>query len=146
MHYFLLLSTATVLTEIYLLFYVSNSIGLLNLMLIMLGSAIVGIIALRLNGFLTLNKVKQQLSQGDISAKPLLEGFIICIASILLIIPGLCSDLIGILCITPPLRSYIANKILKKIPVMSLNPTNEKSGDTIEGTFTEHPAENKRLK
>ena len=100
--------------EIYLFIKVGGLIGVLPTLLLVLGSAVLGIALLRHQGFATLARVQTILARGEIPAIEVLEGITLFVGALLLLIPGLFTDLIGILCLIPPLRRQLIILALRR--------------------------------
>jgi UPF0716 protein FxsA len=62
---------------------------------------------LRYQGLDALRKVNRDIRQHRPPAEGIVDGFMIVIASFLLIIPGFISDIVGLLLIVPPIRHLI---------------------------------------
>lgn len=90
--------------EIYLLIEVGGVIGALPTVFLVVFTAVLGAWLLRIQGFSTLNRVRQTLAAGGIPAFEMLEGLILLVAGALLLTPGFFTDTIGFLCLMPAVR------------------------------------------
>lgn len=102
------------LIELYIILKVGNAVGFTNTLFSIILLGIIGAYLAKKQGLMVVNKVQQQLSQGLIPGNELLDGLIILAAALLLITPGLLTDLVGILLLVPFFRSKI-RKYLKKL-------------------------------
>jgi UPF0716 protein FxsA len=100
--------------EIYLFIQVGSHIGALNTILIVLITAVIGVALLRQQGLSTLQKVQDQMRQGELPATSMLEGMLLFFAGALLLTPGFFTDSIGLLLMIPPLRKAIALWLLER--------------------------------
>ncbi len=92
------------LVEIYLLIKVGNFIGALPTVFLVVFTAVVGVVLLRLQGFATMRRVQAMLARGEIPAVEMLEGVALLVSGALLLTPGFFTDTIGFLLLVPPLR------------------------------------------
>ncbi len=139
---FIILFIFIPLIEIYLLIAIGSEIGALLTIALCLFTAGLGVTLLRIQGFITLTKIRQSLDQGELPAATMLEGLMLLIAGALLLTPGFFTDTIGFLCLVPSIRSKIANSALKKVVVAQHNrrvhTKNHGKSVTLEGEFWEH--------
>jgi UPF0716 protein FxsA len=139
---FILLFIFTPLIEIYLLIQIGSEIGALPTIALCLFTAGLGVTLLRIQGFITLSKIRHSLDLGELPAATMLEGLMLLIAGALLLTPGFFTDAIGFICLVPSIRSKIANSVLKRAIVTQHNKRAQTSGHgeriTIEGEFWEH--------
>lgn len=101
-----------VLAEISLLIWVGRQFGVLNTLLLLLISAILGIWTVRKQGFSILQKIRDDLSERRIPGNPLLDGLCLILGGFLLVIPGFISDAAGLLLLIPRLRVYMRKKFI----------------------------------
>ena len=111
---FLLFVTVPLL-EIYLLIQIGSRIGALYTVGLVILTAILGVALLRLQGLVTLARVRHSLDQGRIPAVTLVEGLVLLVAGALLLTPGFFTDALGFLCLVPSLRNRLAKALLKRL-------------------------------
>lgn len=104
MPFLLLIFIVIPLVEIYFLIQVGGMIGAVPTVALVVLTAFIGVILLRIQGFATLRRVQLQLSQGQLPALELMEGVVLVVAGALLLTPGFFTDTIGFLCLVPGLR------------------------------------------
>ena len=90
--------------ELYLLIKVGTVIGGFNTILLVIGTGLAGAWLAKMEGMQTMLKVRQNLNQGIMPAEELLDAFIILVAGIVLITPGLITDTFGLLLLWPVTR------------------------------------------
>ena len=117
------------LVEIYLFIKIGSSIGAFNTISLILVTAIVGIYYARYEGLNTLKSAVNQLVTNKIPIYEIISGAALAIASLLLILPGFATDLIGLLIIFPITRRIILRKVSTKYK------QSYKSNDPIEGEY-----------
>ncbi|MGA1842952.1 MAG: FxsA family protein [bacterium] len=118
----ILLFTLTPLLEFYILIKVGTHIGALSTILIVLITGILGGIAAQAQGISVIRRISADLEQGIFPAESLWNGLFVLVGAVLLITPGLITDLLGFICILPPTRNplkkmvkrYIARKLEQK--------------------------------
>ena len=91
--------------ELYLLVKVGAAVGAFNMVLWVFASALLGIWAMQTQGQSIMNRVMSEVSQGRAPQEAMLNGMLLFIAGVLLILPGLISDAIGIMLIIPFTRT-----------------------------------------
>ncbi|NOZ54089.1 MAG: FxsA family protein [Gammaproteobacteria bacterium] len=94
--------------EIYLLIEIGSIVGPFLTIFLVVFTAVLGAWLLRMQGFSTLNRVRQTLARGGVPATEILEGAMLLIAGALLLTPGFFTDTIGFLCLLPSIRRPIA--------------------------------------
>ena len=138
------------LAEIYVLVSVGQAIGGLSTVLLVVITAFIGSSLLRQQGWSTMAKAQQSMSEGRTPAMEMMEGVVILVSGILLLTPGFLTDALGLLGLMPWSRSYFINHFLEKnaervfkqrntVFINRTNNSEKKSNkdDTIEGEFWE---------
>lgn len=118
------------LVEIYLFIKIGSQIGAFNTVLLILTTAIAGVAYARYEGFNTLKSGMSQLIRNEIPIYEIMSGATLAFASLLLILPGFATDIIGILLIIPITRRMILGKFFKK-----KNYSKPKKNNYIDGQF-----------
>lgn len=83
--------------EIAILVKIGTLIGFWPTMLIVVATGILGATLARIQGFLVLNRIREELRMGRMPAEELIDGLLILVGGILLLTPGLLTDLTGFL-------------------------------------------------
>ena len=117
------------LLEIYLFIKIGSSIGAFNTISLILITAIVGVYYARYEGLNTLKSAISQIVTNKLPIYEIISGAALAIASLLLILPGFATDLIGLLLIFPITRRIIFRKVSTKYK------QSNKSNDPIEGEY-----------
>ena len=104
----LMLFTMIPLVELYLLIKVGGEIGTLNTIAIVVLTGVIGASFARSQGSLVLSRIKETWSQGQIPGQDLMQGALILAGGIMLVTPGLLTDLLGLSLIFPLTREYYA--------------------------------------
>jgi UPF0716 protein FxsA len=115
MIYLLLIFILTPLVELYLLIKLGMIIGALNTVLLVILTGFLGALLARSQGFKIFKRINDELEQGIIPSEALIDGFFVLVGGLLLITPGILTDIVGFLLVIPytrePFKSYIKYKL-----------------------------------
>ena len=125
--------------EIYLFIKIGTQIGVFNTISLIFITAIIGIIYARYEGLNTLRSGISQMIKNEVPAYEIISGAAIAFASLLLIIPGFATDLLGFLLIFPLTRKLIFGKLSKKFKKETSTKKNY-----IDGEFEDIDDNNER--
>ena len=117
------------LIEIYLFIKIGSKIGALNTISLILITAVIGIYYVRYEGINTLKSGISEMINNKLPIYEIISGATLAFASILLILPGFATDIIGLLLIFPLTRKLLFNLLSVKISKKN------KKKDFIEGEF-----------
>jgi UPF0716 protein FxsA len=147
MRFLLVLFITIPIVEMVILIEVGGLIGALPTVGLVLLTAVIGLWLLRLQGLITLRRVQQRLSEGEIPETELLEGVMLLIGGALLLTPGFVTDTIGFTCLLPGLRRPIARWLIDRSVFGAINVVQGRSWQepssttTIEGEYREERKE-----
>jgi Protein affecting phage T7 exclusion by the F plasmid len=99
--------------EIYLLIEVGAAIGALNMILWIFLSALFGFWYPRMRSQYSMMQMRTDLAAGKMPQSALMDSVLISVGGLLLILPGLISDAVGLLLFLPPARHLISKNIQK---------------------------------
>ncbi len=103
--------------ELYLLLVLGQKLGALSTFSLIILTGVVGWYFAQAQGWATWQKLQLALSRGQVPGNELLEGFVILFGAILLITPGILTDICGLLCLIPFIRLQICQWLKVKIKV-----------------------------
>ena len=127
----LLLSVVLVpIIEIYLFIKIGAQIGAFNTILLIIITAVTGIVYARYEGLNTLRSGFSQIIKNETPAYEIISGAAIAFGALLLIVPGFATDILGFLIIFPLTRKLIFGKISS-----NLKNKNDKKKNYIDGEF-----------
>ncbi len=106
--------------ELALLIKVGGMIGVLPTLLLIVGSAILGSLLLRVAGLATALRAREKLARGEVPEQEMLEGLLIAVGGGLLLLPGFISDGLGLLCLLPFTRRLILRRFLDRMSEQAL--------------------------
>lgn len=109
------LFTAVPLLETWLLIEVGQVIGGWQTVAWLFGIGTLGAWLGKRAGTGVLKQIGDQLRSGQSPADSLVEAGLVLVASVLLVTPGLLSDLTGILLFIPPVRRFLAPRIKARV-------------------------------
>ena len=112
MRFVFILFIVVPLAEMVLLFEVADKVGGGATLLMVIGTAVVGVQVLKHQGFSTLMRAKDKLQTGKIPAQEMVEGMLLASAGALMLTPGFITDTVGFIFLAAPLRRVLADKIL----------------------------------
>lgn len=107
--------------EIYVLLEVGNSIGLGATILLVLATGVAGAHLAKSQGMALLFKIQQEMAAGRMPAEELIDGAMVLSGGLLLLTPGLCTDLVGFLLLAPFSRNTLKGWLKKRIGQMLKN-------------------------
>jgi UPF0716 protein FxsA len=105
--------------EIATFIYVGQWLGVWTTIGLVILAAVLGVSILRYQGLGALRKINRDLSRAQPPGEGIVDGFMIVVASFLLIIPGFLSDIAGLLLIIPPVRHFVWRLVGRNISVRS---------------------------
>ncbi|MCY4263438.1 MAG: FxsA family protein [Gammaproteobacteria bacterium] len=139
------------LLEMLLLFEVSDRIGGLWTLSLVVLTAVVGVQILKQQGFSTLLRARSRLASGELPAQEILEGMMLAAAGAMLLTPGFLTDTIGFIFLCGPMRRPLASRLISAGVVRSVRvggtgfetwsgsyQSPPRRGTTVEGEFTNH--------
>ena len=106
-----LLFTAIPLVELWLLFQLSGWLGFPATITLVLGTGFAGAALARWQGWQVMARVQEQMRQGMLPAGALGDGALILVAGVLLITPGVLTDLFGLALLVPPVRALVKRAV-----------------------------------
>ncbi len=103
----ILLFVVTPLVELAILVYLGTIIGALYTILIVVVTGLVGAFLARNQGLATLSRIRSSIERGVIPSGELFQGTLILIGGLLLLTPGIVTDLVGFTMLIPQTRTII---------------------------------------
>jgi UPF0716 protein FxsA len=108
----ILLFSLIPIIELALLIEIGKHIGVFMTIILVGSTGVIGVSLARSQGFKIISRVKAELNQGQIPADNLIEGLLILIGGVMLLTPGLLTDITGFSFIIPGTRQFML-KFLK---------------------------------
>ena len=128
--YFRLLPFFTLipLIELYLLIKIGSLVGAGPTVLIVVGTGVVGTYLARQQGFQVWSGINQSLNQVVFPAEKLVDGLLVLAAGLLLVTPGVLTDLVGFLMLIPLTRGLFRRWLSARFSGMIQRGNSDMSG------------------
>jgi UPF0716 protein FxsA len=107
MNYFVLFLIAFPILEIAILIKVGTNIGVLNTVWLILVTGALGAVMARVQGFLILQKISDNLNRGIMPSEEIMDGALVLVGAICLLDPGIIGDILGFILLIPWTRSLV---------------------------------------
>lgn len=114
-----LLFLAVPLIEIALFIQVGGAIGLVNTLVVVVATAILGTFLVRQQGAQVLQDLRAALDRFTDPSEPLVHGAMILFAGALLLTPGFFTDALGLSLLIPGVRVALFRRIAHKMVIVS---------------------------
>ncbi|MBL7132282.1 MAG: membrane protein FxsA [Candidatus Omnitrophica bacterium] len=114
-YYLLFLFTVVPLFELYLLVRVGQYVGAFNTVAIVIFTGIFGAFLAKMEGLRVLYSVQKDLQEGRMPTSQILDGLLILIGAVLLITPGLLTDVVGFILVIPSTRALLKVWLKKQL-------------------------------
>jgi len=121
--------------ELYLLIKMGSQLGALTVVLWVVLSIFIGMVLIKNAGIATAFLVRERLQRGERPDAEMLTGLLWVIAGALLIFPGPLTDVLGLICVLPITRNWLAARLLRGFAAHG-GFAGRDSG-VIEGEFTQ---------
>ncbi|MGF1465891.1 MAG: FxsA family protein [Sandaracinaceae bacterium] len=109
------LFTAVPLLEVYLLFVLGQALGLWPTVALVLLTGVVGATLARREGTRVWRRWQGALARGEVPEGGLAEGLLVLVGGVLLVTPGVLTDLVGLGLLVPPIRGAVARRLQRSI-------------------------------
>jgi UPF0716 protein FxsA len=114
----LLLFAVIPVAELLILIKIGSHIGALNTLALVVLTAVLGLMLVRLEGLRTLRQIQLSLSQGEIPAEELIDGILIFVSGILLLTPGVLTDVFALILLIPYTRMHFKRWLRRRFDRM----------------------------
>ena len=115
----LLLFVLTPLIELWLLMLVSKHLGVATTIWLVLITGFVGASLARRQGLQTWLSIQRETQQGKMPAASMVDAMMIFVAGVLLITPGMMTDVVGFSLLVPPIRALLRNRFQDSFKVQA---------------------------
>ena len=113
-----LLFTVVPLLELYILIKIGGYIGAFPTVGLVILTALLGFVLARFEGLRKLQQIKRSLSLGIVPAEEMLDGVLIFVGGVLLIIPGVLTDLFALILLIPYTRTIFKRWLRRRFDRM----------------------------
>ena len=101
--------------EIWALIKLGNYFGFFGTLIIIIGTAIIGIFIAKQQGLGIIFSLQSKLAQGKQALPEIVEGLALLMGALFFIIPGAITDIFGIILIIPSFRKFLLKLAVNKI-------------------------------
>src|SRR3954454_19378779 len=105
--YLFLLFIVLPFVEILILVKIGMLTNILVPIAIVILTGVVGTALARREGWKVLERIREDVRTGQMPADSLIDGFLVLLAGILFVLPGVLTDVVGIVLLFPPTRSLV---------------------------------------
>ena len=113
--YLILLFTLVPLIELAILIKIGQHMGVAYTIGIVLLTGVAGAYLAKMQGLITLRRIQEDINQGIMPADKLFDGVLILYSGILLLTPGLLTDIIGFMGLIPLTRNLLKRWVKAKV-------------------------------
>jgi UPF0716 protein FxsA len=106
------------LLELYVLIKIGSYLGAFNTIALIIVSALLGLVLVRIEGLRTLHQIRQCTAQGIVPAEEMLDGVLIFVGGILFVIPGVLTDVAALVLLIPPTRNMFKRWLRRRFDRM----------------------------
>ncbi|SDG22633.1 UPF0716 protein FxsA [Pelagibacterium luteolum] len=105
--------------EIATFIWVGGQIGILGTLAAIILTAFAGIAIVRWQGLGMIMDTRAMMARGEMPQKQFAEMMMIAVAGFLLIVPGFLTDVLGLLLLIPPVRSWIYQAMSRNMVIVT---------------------------
>ncbi|AIQ63376.1 phage T7 F exclusion suppressor FxsA [compost metagenome] len=109
--------------ELFGFILVSSWLGAPKTLLLLVSTSLIGLLMMRFEGSKVLQDSKQQMQEGLVPGRTMLDGLCVFFGGLLLIIPGFITDIIGFTLVFPLTRTIYRGLLLKWLEKRMKNGT-----------------------
>jgi UPF0716 protein FxsA len=109
------LFTLVPLVELYLLITIGGSVGVAPTIAMIALTGILGAWLAKREGRKTLASYQQAVTQGKLPEDGIVSGLLVLVGGVLLIAPGVLTDVVGLALMIPPFRRAVAKLITRRV-------------------------------
>ncbi|MBU1006927.1 MAG: FxsA family protein [Candidatus Omnitrophica bacterium] len=113
--YLILLFTLVPLVELAILIKIGQYMGIAYTIGLVLLTGIAGAYLAKMQGLITLRRIQEDINQGVMPADKLFDGVLILCSGILLLTPGLLTDIVGFMGLIPLTRNLLKRWVKAKV-------------------------------
>tara|TARA_A100001037_G_C14932841_1_gene536836 strand:+ start:360 stop:833 length:474 start_codon:yes stop_codon:yes gene_type:complete len=129
------------LIEVWILLQIADLAGLLNTIGLLILTSIIGALLVRREGISVFRKAKNEITQGQMPEKQILDGFLILLGGVLMLTPGFFTDIIGFLLLFPPTRLLLRTIVIKRLNSRISNPNSYIRNGRVQWVYSERKDE-----
>jgi len=133
---FSMLLVTGALVELFLFVQVALWIGFVPMVLLAVGTSLLGMLLMRVQGESMRQQLLFALSRGELAGPAVVQGGMGWIGALLLILPGFLTDVLGLACLVPDVRRRVVRYFLGRSGAGGGSRSASRNDRVIEGNFT----------
>lgn len=143
------------LVDLYLLVRLGAWVGALPVLAFVIVSAVWGFSLARREGLRVLRRWQKAVAQRQVPEEGLMSGLLVLVGGVLFIVPGVLTDVLGLVLLAPPGRRWIAGRVRRRleravergqVQVRTWTArTGDLRSDIVDADFEESPPDRPRL-
>ena len=146
------------LAELYVILKVSDSIGVIPTLLILVADSLIGSFLLKAQGRAVWKRFNDAMREGRIPHREVIDGVLVIFGGAFLITPGFLTDIVGLLLLLPPTRSFfrklVVSRLGGRVMLAGVDAAGRRvagrrrqtpDGDWVDGTASDYDEEPRRL-
>ncbi|MFA5881680.1 MAG: FxsA family protein [Eubacteriales bacterium] len=110
-----ILFIAVPVAEVVIYIELGHYIGIIPTLAMIFGTGIAGVILAKQQGFYIITRIREEIQSGRVPGNQMLDGLLILAGALLLLTPGLLSDMAGFILLLPFTRVYVREFLKKKL-------------------------------
>ncbi len=118
--------------ELYLLIKVGGVIGAANTIFLIIATGALGASLARAQGFTVLRRIQDSLNSGRMPTDDMVNGVMILIGGLLLLTPGILTDILGFLLLIPSTRDIIKALVKRHFNGIIVSRSSSPSGNAAK--------------
>lgn len=134
MNFFLFFLISLPILELYLIIKIGQIIGFIDVLFVIVLTALIGLFVARIQGFKILQEALRKILENKTPIFEIISGASIAVAAFLMMVPGFITDFIGLLLLIPFTRNMLISFTFKP-------RTQKKEENVIEGEIIDHDRE-----
>ena len=134
MNFFLFFLISLPILELYLIIKIGQIIGFIDVLFVIVLTALIGLFVARIQGFKILQEALRKILENKTPIFEIISGASIAVAAFLMMVPGFITDFIGLLLLIPLTRNMLISVTFKP-------RTQKKEENVIEGEIIDHDRE-----
>ena len=139
------------IAELYLIYKVGDSIGILPTLALLALDSIIGSVLLRTQGRAVWRRFQATMQAGRMPHREVQDGVLVIFGGALLITPGFLTDILGLLLLIPPTRAVVRRFVMRAFTRRAVARVADRGGRSdrgvwdVDGTAEEVEPEHQRL-
>jgi UPF0716 protein FxsA len=125
------------IAELYVIYQVGDAIGIWWTFLLLAADSLLGTLLLKSQGRAVWQRFNDNLAQGRVPHREVLDGVLVIFGGAFLITPGFLTDIVGMVLLIPPSRSVVRRFLVRRLGRRVVVADGRRDYD-VEGTAREY--------